>query len=409
MVNIWLAHRSLIVLRPRDVLKALWTSPVASAAGTKGQDDFLTRSGRMALWVGLRALNLPQGVRVGVQPFLPYEVFEMIHRAGYRPRFVDLNRATLNLNLKDLARKKNELDVLLVAFTFGNPLSITRLRRVVGPKLPIVVDLAHSVPTPGVIHAARGADMAFFSFRFGKLLSALEGGLLKVLNVRYANAARELAGRLEAMVRPGKGHALFQALALAARFLAVQRPLYGLLSRPVKRAVGESVDLAQENRLEFGPIRTLDHRLICQYLSSDPLAIPAIHRLFQRHAFAANLVAVWRPAGIEVPRFGNLKNHHFFKLPLLFDEPAVRTAFRRALYRAGIDASTMWSNCIVDAYQRYGYTGDCPTAEWVVPRLLAISLHQDWMLLRFIQVLHRFLNQQPAPIPVAREPRYAAY
>lgn len=395
-MNLRLAHRSLIVLRPLDPWRVLWQGNGASGRTPGEEHDIFTRSGRLALWVGLRALQLPEGARIGVQPFLPYEVFEMIRHAGYQPRFVDMNRATLNLSLKDLTRKKNELDALLVAFTFGNPLPVAQVRRVVGRSLPVIVDLAHSLPTPRVLRAVRGADMAFFSFRFGKLLSALEGGLLKVLKPRYLERAREAADQLQRMTKPGRGHAFLQALSLSARCLAVQRPLYGLFSSPVKQAVGDSVDLARENRLEFGPVRALDQLLMNRYLSTDPLAMPAIHHLFRRHAFAANLVDHWRPEGIQVPRFFKLAEHHFFKLPLLFQDEGTRRAFRRALYRVGIDASTMWHKCISDAYQRYGYTGDCPVAEWVVPRLLAVSLHRDWMLLKFVQVLRAFLHL-PSP------------
>ncbi len=61
----------------------------------------ITKNGRSALALALRA-NLPKGSRVIVNGFTCYAVVEAIRAAGIEPVFADIDKKTLNFNIKSL-------------------------------------------------------------------------------------------------------------------------------------------------------------------------------------------------------------------------------------------------------------------------------------------------------------------
>ena len=143
-----------------------------------GQKPIFTTAGRTSLYAILKSLSLPPGSLVGVPLFCCDVVFDSIRRAGFVPRFIDVESYNYNLSASDLEKKREDLAALIVVHMFGHPAHMDEIRKVAAG-IPIIEDCAHSLFSKykgtytGLLSTA-----SFFSFRSGKYVSAGEGSAI---------------------------------------------------------------------------------------------------------------------------------------------------------------------------------------------------------------------------------------
>jgi len=136
------------------------------------------RSGRTALILALKALNLPPGSCIGVPLYCCSVVFKAIVAAGHKNCFIDIDPTTYCMSSDDLYRKRDQIDALIPVHMFGNMCDMPSLQEAAQGK-PIIEDCAQSLGSmlDGRMAGSFGS-MAVFSFRSGKYLSVGEGGAL---------------------------------------------------------------------------------------------------------------------------------------------------------------------------------------------------------------------------------------
>lgn len=120
---------------------------------------------------------------------------------GLRIRWVDVDPATFNLDLDDLARKVNERTAAIVVVHWaGYPVDLDRLRAIqddaedrFGHRPPVIEDCAHAW---GATYKGRRVgghgNLAVFSFQAIKHLTAGDGGLLVVPDDELFERAKRL-------------------------------------------------------------------------------------------------------------------------------------------------------------------------------------------------------------------------
>ena len=138
-------------------------------------------SGRSALFVLLKALNIEKDGEVLLQAFTCNAASNPIIWSGLKPVYVDCNEETFNIDLDDLKRKtSSKSKVLIVQHTFGLPADMEKIVSFCQENnLILIEDCAHAL----------GADIegkkigtfgkaAFFSFSRDKIISSVYGGML---------------------------------------------------------------------------------------------------------------------------------------------------------------------------------------------------------------------------------------
>lgn len=150
---------------------------------------YLLDSGRSALLVALRAMNLKPGDEIIVPGYSCIVVTNAIRAVGAVPKLVDI---TDDLNI-DVGKIEKEIRphtrAILAQHTFGLPCDAAKIRALCDQySLMMIEDCAHALGA----HTAEQpvgtvGDIAFFSFGSDKIVSSVRGGALIVHNKDIAN------------------------------------------------------------------------------------------------------------------------------------------------------------------------------------------------------------------------------
>ena len=184
-------------------LAATFERPLA--AFFQAQAAFLFAKGRVGLYAGLRALNLPPGSKVLVPGYTCMVVPSAVQYAGLAPAYVDIDPETYNIDPAVLdAAAPPDLASLIVQHTYGIPAEMEAIGQWArGRSLPLVEDCCHVFGSrAGGRLCGTFGDFAFMSGQWNKPFSTGLGGMLLVHDAALA----ESIGRLveEQALRPGR-------------------------------------------------------------------------------------------------------------------------------------------------------------------------------------------------------------
>ena len=135
----------------------------------------------LGLIITLKAFNLKPGSEVLVPSFTFNSTGNAILWNGLKPRFVDIDTGTLNMDTDDLRSKiSNKASAILATNTFGYPSDMFRLHVIAkAHDLPLIFDSAHAF---GAYYnerpIARYGDAHVFSFAGTKVVTTGEGGAI---------------------------------------------------------------------------------------------------------------------------------------------------------------------------------------------------------------------------------------
>ena len=133
---------------------------------------FWTSSGRQALWLILKALDLKPGSGVALPMYGDRGITEAVQRSGYKPVFVDVEEATLTMDPASLQRVRHDISAVVVLHFFGHLADMDALKEVAGT-LPIIEDTVHA---PYSLYHGRMAGQfgvaCFYSFASTKAWAA---------------------------------------------------------------------------------------------------------------------------------------------------------------------------------------------------------------------------------------------
>lgn len=333
--------------------------------------------GRVAMAAILRGLGVKAGDDVLIQAFTCIAVPEAVMSLGARPRYVDVQRGTPNMDPDDLARKLGpETRAVVIQHSFGLPADVGRLAEITRDAgIPMVEDCAHTIASrvDGRPVGSFGAA-AFYSYEASKPVFAGIGGSA-VSNDRALSDALRI-GYLS-YTEPS----LATQLQLVAMFLAhkvVYRPSTYWTVRGIFRAM-VSAGVIKGNYNEVadptGPAedfsRRMGHhqtRLLAGALES--LERQSDHRRRVAEAYRSGISAkgvnhLHVPAGVE-PVFG--------RYPLLVEDKHRWVEGARA---ARVELADFYATPVHPlkgkALFRVGYEpGSCPNAEWISDRIVSL-------------------------------------
>lgn len=201
----------------------------AQLVGGEENTTFLVDSGRTALTLALRSLQLAESDEVVIQAFSCIVVPNSVLQAGLRPLIADVELNTANIDLgqaEHLISKKTR--ALVIQHTMGSVCDMESVMRFCKKhNLVLIEDCAHAL---GAYYSYQGAlypvgslgDMAMYSFGRDKVISTTIGGVMRINNQKYLSQARELHLQLDRMSYKREFRALWYII--ICTFLV--RPLY---------------------------------------------------------------------------------------------------------------------------------------------------------------------------------------
>jgi dTDP-4-amino-4,6-dideoxygalactose transaminase len=136
-------------------------------------------NGTVALQMAIRALNLPKGGNIITTPFTWISSTSSILWEGYKPRFVDIDPKTLNIDPKKIEEAIDEDTVAILAVhVFSNPCAIEEIKTIANKHdLKVIYDAAHAF---GVSYKGKDVstygDVSIHSYHATKVFNTGEGG-----------------------------------------------------------------------------------------------------------------------------------------------------------------------------------------------------------------------------------------
>lgn len=157
-------------------------------------------NGTAALHLAVAALDLKKGCDGITSANTFVASANAIAYSGLKPVLADIDPITYNISLESIKSKLSSLTRVIIPVHFaGQPVSIKKIRTVVGRKVKIIEDAAHaigSIDEEGYpVGSCRWSDMTVFSFHPVKTITSGEGGAI-------TTNSRELYERLR-MLRIG--------------------------------------------------------------------------------------------------------------------------------------------------------------------------------------------------------------
>ncbi|EKD76530.1 MAG: DegT/DnrJ/eryc1/StrS aminotransferase [uncultured bacterium] len=158
------------------------------------QNVWLFNSGRSALLIYLKSLQLPHNSVVAVQAFTCNAVINPIRWAGFLPNYIDIDPATYTMSPTDLQKKLTpKTKVLIIQHTFGQTADLAKLLDIArSHNLIIIEDCAHALggKRNNQLLGTFG-DAAIYSFGRDKVISSVYGGCLLVNKASQVGALQQ--------------------------------------------------------------------------------------------------------------------------------------------------------------------------------------------------------------------------
>lgn len=354
--------------RLRDIARGLWAATVYEKKKEFVQVPGIgscvpVRSGRAGLLTAIKALGLSPGARIGVPLYCCPIVFKVIKMAGCIPCFVDVEASTFCMSSSDLLAKISRIDAVIAVHMFGNLCDLSALQRVANGR-PIIEDCAQSLGSK-INNQTAGSfgAVAVFSFRSGKYLSAGEGG---ALFSRHSEIQSQLSQLVSFMPAPEHKDEYMHVAATYVRTLLRRRPLYGLAGYPLWYIYNKHTEYSEKSPVILSKIYKSDLAITNSRFALLDTAIARQRSIAEFYGEALGLSSEMLCA----ERPNTFYNRYLY--PITFPSLKHRDSMTAYLRRRRIGVIEPYKDIPEIATKYYGYTGDCPVAEDVSNRILAI-------------------------------------
>ncbi len=320
-----------------------------------------TGSGRQALYLMLRALELRPGAKVAIPLFSSSSVASTVVAAGCQPFFVDVDPRTLTMDPREVDRVRSRVSAIVPVHLFGNVADMDGIRDAAAGT-PVIEDTAQATLSfwRGRLAGTFGLG-SFYSFASSKCIPAGGGGLAAINDPKLALRVREMAGEL---VRPGRIAAFRAAAMQLAKSALYSRALYG--------AMGNRARAASEDRGYL--LAKMDSQGIAGSSAAAVrrLAASAGERMGKQRENSLKLLAWLRNTeGAVLPEERPGARYGYSLFPVLTASEDERESAMRTMLKLGVDTSKIHYNS-AECAARYGYAGGCPISESVSRRILTL-------------------------------------
>ena len=321
------------------------------------------RSGRAALVSAIQALDLPKGARIAVSLYCCPVVFKAITVAGHTPCFIDVDAKSFCMSPAKLSEKISEVDAVIAVHMFGNICDMAELKAV-AQKRPIIEDCAQALGSKREgCPAGSFGDIAVFSFRSGKYISAGEGGAIFTNDHDMFHKMEKTINRLP---QPNRIDEFIHIIKTYIKSILRSKPFYGAFGYWLWDLVSEKTKLTENIGCEISQVYGTDLRITVDRL---PLLLSFIQK--QREIsdiYLKSLKLATDMICAESP--GSFYNRYLF--PVTFRTTTQRDYIASYLLSCNIDTMKYLDDVVQVAAQNHGYSGDCPVAENLSKKVLII-------------------------------------
>ena len=300
--------------------------------------EFQLNHCRSGIQLALQALQLKPQTGVGMMVYNCHTVMNAIWQAGCKPVFVDVTDS-MTIDMEDLARKREQMQVLIVTHLFGIVNDVKEIKRRY-PDLIVIEDCAHCFE-----HKIDG-DFGVYSVGQGKFPSIGDGGILIVKSDDYKVKIEDLYRVLPEYTKKQE-RKLYLRLWMKAMMYS---PYLYWLTQRLKGKRGEMDVLEQVTfrKMSRGIANILAHKR-----ADYPVAV---------------LERKKRAQQIENALIGE----NAFMAVIHTEDPE---ALKASYAAKGIETETHFKHCVEWA-KVFGYTeGNCPNAEKLTQKLLLIPTY----------------------------------
>ena len=300
--------------------------------------EFWLNHCRSGIQLALQALELQPQTGVGMMVYNCHTVMNAIWQAGCKPVFVDVTDS-MTIDLEDLARKRAQMQVLIITHLFGIVNDVKEIKRLY-PDLIIIEDCAHCFE-----HEIDG-EFGVYSIGQGKFPSIGDGGILIVKTGELGVKCEELYSALPEYTKKQE-QKLYLRLWLKA--MMYSKCLYWL-TRRLKRKRGE-MDVREQVTL-----RKMS-RGISNILVHKRADYPAAVQERKQRARQIKDALIGENAFMAIVHTDDL------------------AALKATYATKSMETETHFKHCIEWA-KVFGYNdGSCPNAEKLTQRLLMIPTY----------------------------------
>jgi dTDP-4-amino-4,6-dideoxygalactose transaminase len=307
-------------------------------------------SATAGLHLGLEALGVGPGDSVITTTHTFTATAEVIRYLGADPIFVDVDPATLCIDVDAVARAITPRTKVIIPVHFaGRAADMTRLLALARQHgVSVMEDAAHALPATcdGQLIGTLESDITVFSFYANKTITTGEGGMLVTRNPELAKRARVM--RLHGINRDAFDRFTSQA---PSWYYEIVAPGFKYNLTDIAASLG--IHQLKKARA-FQRKRAWLASLYDQYLSSLPVICPP-------HAAA-----------------GDLHSWHLYVIRLADDATISRDVFIDRMYEQGIGSSVHYIPLHLHPYWRdaYGLTPEMfPASQAIYERSVSLPLY----------------------------------
>jgi len=322
-----------------------------------------TRSARVGIALALKGLQLRPGASVAVPLYCCPVVLRAIAEAGCRARFIEVEPYTYCMSATDLAAKSSEVDAVIAVHMFGNLCDVPALRKA-APCKPIIEDCAQAIgsrledrPTGSF------GDIAVFSFRSGKYISAGEGGAVYSSSPEIESRLSKLISQLPV---PSRRDEVVHVFTTCLRSMLRTQPLWGLVGNALWSGYTRKVSPMSQASIVHSQIYQTDWDLIVRRMTILPAMIE--RQRWNADYYTRNLTVDSGMICPEAP--GTFFNR--LQFPLLVPSAEQCHLLAKRLQRDRISTARPYKDIVAIAKERYGYSGDCPQSERIAKSVIVI-------------------------------------
>ncbi len=323
-------------------------------------------SGRTALFLALKAMNLGKGARVGVPLYLCEVVFDAIVRAGCTPIFMDVDPRTFTLDPKDVERKAVKLDAIIPVHIFGHPSDMDSILTACG-NVKMIEDCAHGL---GSLYKNKTVgsfgQASFYSFGLGKPISVGRFGLLLCKDDEIFTKASRIYDNFPNYSRFEHVLNSFRNFGRAALY---RPPWFGTVSLPVGNIMDKRLDFM--DKTGFDPHKAANGSLwvLIKHLRQYP------EKLRGAKENAEIFKNILSSTKITPPISESWASHTYFQFALTFETKDARDDAVDILARYGVDSIRFYHDS-PNVATKYGYKHDCPVSERIADTVLTIPCYR---------------------------------
>jgi perosamine synthetase len=338
-----------------------------------------TAKGRVALFAGLKALELPANSVVAMPAYTCVVVASAVMFAGHRPFYVDIDPATYNIDYNSLEKAlPADTRAVIAQHTYGIPADISRIADLCKRKqIHLIEDCCHSfVSTQNGKLCGTFGDFAFFSGQWNKFFTSGLGGFFHTRDEQLARRAAEILLSADAPT-PAKDLQMRLQIFLHNHLVRPQtKAMMTALYRLLTHSGIISGSSNQEELLGHLPADYVSRLTPAQLCKGSAELKKVDANISHRQALTDYYISELSGQGFRFPALPANSNAVYLRLPLrVKNRPAL---LGKAMWR-GIELGD-WFETPLHAngapLAEFGYTeGSCPHAEQACAEVVNLPVH----------------------------------